>query len=98
MKKPPWNTAKPTPVVIALATGFGVPIPLTMENRAPEPKAAAMLHAEEEIVNHVNKKMIYNWDRHLNKPVEDNCNSAIWAQRVQLEWNVQSDLFFLEKD
>ena len=47
MKKPPWNTAKAAPVVIAFATGLGVPIPLTMEKRAPEPKAAAMLYKQD---------------------------------------------------
>lgn len=57
MKKPPWNTAKATPVVIALATGFGDPIPLTMENKAPEPNAAAML-SKWALVNHAGEKKI----------------------------------------
>lgn len=43
MKKPPWKIAKANPDVTAFATGFGAPMPLTKENNAPEPKAAAML-------------------------------------------------------
>lgn len=43
LKSPPWTRAKKRPEVTAFPAWFGPPMPLTIENMAPEPKAATML-------------------------------------------------------